>query len=559
MECADAKTELTIIPLSAIIPGDNPRKYFCPTAMKELVESIREHGVIQPISLNVVGKGQYKVIAGERRYRAALEVYGQEGSIPAAVSTVSDDKAATLALIENVIRDDMSPTEEAVAAGELLKKNNNDRDETARQLGWHISKLNRRLALLNLVPEVMDALNERRILLGHAELLAAVPQGKQGKALQTVEKMKLTVPQVKELLSKVSSTFETAIFDTTRCSLCQYNSEIQNSLFSESVEKGRCTNQSCYDTKTRVRIEEIREEVAKEVPTVKVMEAGDAAIHISLTIDGAMGVGSAQYEACKACGNFGATVSALPGTEGEVERSVCFDTDCHRKKVTERIKAEKAAAKIGPTSTTPKSSPSPATTPNATDKTPKAKASTLSERVTDYRRKSVWEVAARSELLAQPEKARAFILDLIMSGDAGRTSHLDLTKAFSEIAGGDSYPVCAKSEGFPEKLFVLDSEQQNKVFAVAATTAIGTIEVGRLKKLLTFLDVNLGNHWKVSKDFLSLLTKSEIESVCKGLGLDAALKDFSKVMAGKKEEAIQTILRAEFPFEGAIPSMMDYR
>ncbi|ABL01408.1 PRTRC system ParB family protein [Pelobacter propionicus] len=564
MESAVTKShDLAHIPLGAIVTGNNPRQFFCPTAMEELIASVRQKGVIQPICLNVLEGGKYQIIAGERRYRAALEVYGAEGTIPAIVTSVDSSEADSMALIENAIRENMSPTEEAVAAGKMLAKNNNNRDETAAELGWHVSKLNRRLALLNLVAEAMTALNERRIMLGHAELLAAVPQDKQTKALETITAMKMPVQQVKELLAKASTAFESAIFDTARCASCQYNSEQQSALFTEAIESGRCTNQSCYDTKTRVRIEEIRDEVSQEVQTVKVIEIGDTSTTVCLTKDGGLGVGAEQFDACLACSKFGATVSAIPGEEGKIERSVCFDSDCHRKMVAERVKSEKAnqsSSKENEGQTTPvtetETAPASATSKAKGTGTQK-KASDLSERVKEYRRKQVWEPAVKRELVSQQDKARAFVLDLLLSGDAGKPDHMILVKLFGKITGGD-YPVSAKEEGYPEKPYGLDSDQQSKLFAAAGVSAVGAIAEKRLKKLLGFLETDLGKYWKINQDFLSLLTKSEIESVCKNVGIDAVIKDFAKVIGGKKEEAIKTILNAEFDFEGAVPSMLKY-
>ncbi len=541
------------IPLTQIILGLNPRKYFDPAELQELTESVRAKGVIQPIVVNRTSDDQFKIIAGERRYKAACAAELVE--IPAIIMEVDDDEAESLALIENVQRADMSPTEETVAAGKILTKHNNDRDETARVLGWHISKLNRRLALLNLVPEAMDALNERRILLGHAELLAAVPQDKQVKALQTITTAALTVPQVKELLVKVSTKFSDAIFDTTQCGGCEYNSDRQGSLFTEAIETGRCTNAECYKDKTRQHIETIRTDLGEEVPNVKIIEVGDASSFVSVTADGNLGIGAEQYEACLGCANYGATVSALPGEEGKVEKSVCFDPDCHRKMVVANVSATTQA------STSKEKSKTAGAKTSGDGKTAKRgkNPAALSEKVKEYRRKQVWEHAVKIELGRQLDKARAFVLDLFLSGDAGKADRQALCNLYGTISGGDEYPISSIGEGYPEKPFALDPDQQDSLFSAAAVSAVRAIDEKRLQKLLAFLDTDLGKHWKIDQEFLSLLTKSEIEAVCKNVGLDTAVKDFSKVMAGKKEEAIQTILKADFPFEGVVPSLVGYQ
>ncbi len=399
-------TNMTPIIMSLIAPGRNPRKYFDPIKMAEMETSIREKGVLQPILVRPI-EGGFEIIAGERRYRAALKVYGEEGNIPAVVQEMSDQEAEEAALIENTIRDDMSPTEEAVAAGRMLEHHNGNREETAAVLGWPISKFTRRLALLNLTEEVMTALNERKILVGHAELLAACPQEKQNKALENILSRNLTVQQVRDLLVKVTTEFSKAIFDTgTNCINCQHNSTKQANLFSTTVEAGRCTNQDCFKKHTAEKIASIKAEVEEEFPNVRLIEVGDPANYVALSAAGDLRVGEVQFAACKGCGNYGATVSAIPGSEGRVEKGICFDTACNQKKVAARIKEEKAAAGPGETKATSSTTKSTADKgKNKSKAAKKAAVSSLSEKVKEYRRKKVWNLVAENELRLQPGKA----------------------------------------------------------------------------------------------------------------------------------------------------------
>src|SRR5258708_18081076 len=134
--------------LSRIWPGKNPREFFDEAETKELAESIRSYGVLQPILVRPAGDaGGYVIIAGERRYRAAKAVFGDDYEIPIVVKDFSDGDAEAAAIIENVHRAQMSIAEEAKAAKRLLFRNKNDCAETARQLGWSIGKLDSRLAV----------------------------------------------------------------------------------------------------------------------------------------------------------------------------------------------------------------------------------------------------------------------------------------------------------------------------------------------------------------------------------------------------------------------------
>ena len=133
----------TFVPLGRITRGLNPRRHFDEAKMQELIGSVKEKGVIQPILLRPVGD-DFELIAGERRFRAAVAAELTE--IPAMIRDVDDDEAEMLALMENIHRDDLSPMEEAESAAKILARHNGDRAETATVLCWDSTKLNRRRA-----------------------------------------------------------------------------------------------------------------------------------------------------------------------------------------------------------------------------------------------------------------------------------------------------------------------------------------------------------------------------------------------------------------------------
>jgi ParB/RepB/Spo0J family partition protein len=165
------------LPIRLIVQGKNPREYFDPDEMAELEEGIRAAGgVLQPILVRpITGCDLHEIIAGERRWRAAKNVLGDDYDIPVVFRQASDEAAEAMAVIENHHRADMSHAEEARAAQRQLLRNRGDRDETARAMGWSPDLLDRRLALLACTTAVLKALTERRIQLGHAELLSGIP------------------------------------------------------------------------------------------------------------------------------------------------------------------------------------------------------------------------------------------------------------------------------------------------------------------------------------------------------------------------------------------------
>jgi len=242
----------TTLSLAKIRPGDNPRRYFDRKKHDELVASFRVRGMLQPMLVRPERNAEdtFSIIAGGRRYRAALEAFGPNGDVPVVIREMTDQEALEAAIDENDNRADASETEQADAAVRVLAACGGDRAEAARRLAWPPSKLDRRLALANLSDAVKLALDERRIKVGHAELLAVVPGDKQDKALDTILSAGLDVAKTRELLMRVTQSLASAGFDKTECTTCPFNSATQRALFETHVDDGHCTNPGCYQLKT---------------------------------------------------------------------------------------------------------------------------------------------------------------------------------------------------------------------------------------------------------------------------------------------------------------------
>ncbi|MCP4025701.1 MAG: PRTRC system ParB family protein [Sphingomonas sp.] len=246
-----------LFPLSRIKPGANPRRYFDPKKHAELVASLKLRGILQPLLVrpDPADADFVQIVAGERRHRAAVEAFGAGGSAPVFIRDMTDSEALEAAIDENDARDDASETEQADAAVRHLAACGDDRAEAARRLGWSRAKLDRRLALANLDEAVKAALDERRIKVGHAELLAVVPPDKQAKALDTILTAALDVNKTREILTRMTQSLAAAIFDKTECLICPFNSGSQRALFETHVDDGHCTNPGCYQLKSEAAAE----------------------------------------------------------------------------------------------------------------------------------------------------------------------------------------------------------------------------------------------------------------------------------------------------------------
>ena len=194
----------TTIKISRITPrGDQPRKSFDDNALQVLADSIREHGVIQPIVVRELGvlDDNYEIIAGERRWRAAKMAGLDE--IPAVIMTGDELKVAEVALIENVQRKDLNPIEEAMAYKALVERFGLKQEEVAQQAGKSRSAIANMLRLLELPDEVLVMVQEEKLSMGHARALLGLNDEEKMLPLaeMTVEK-ELSVREVEALVRK---------------------------------------------------------------------------------------------------------------------------------------------------------------------------------------------------------------------------------------------------------------------------------------------------------------------------------------------------------------------
>lgn len=172
-EVGAAITPDTILPLADIRPNKGqPRKNFDQEALEELSDSIKQHGVLQPILVRKKGR-QYEIVAGERRYQASKLAGLTE--IPVVIRDISDEEVYKLALIENLQREDLDPIEEAMGFKTLIEKNGMTQAELGQVLSKSRPAIANSLRLLDLPAEVQQLMAERKLTAGHARAILAVP------------------------------------------------------------------------------------------------------------------------------------------------------------------------------------------------------------------------------------------------------------------------------------------------------------------------------------------------------------------------------------------------
>ena len=207
VQCARLKTymetgRVVFLPARAIRPNPaQPRRSFDETALGELTESVRCHGVIQPLSVRRVGGG-YELIAGERRLRAA-QAAGL-GEVPCIVMTMDDAESGLAALIENLQRQDLDFLEEAMGISRLIRTQNLSQEQAARMLGKSQSAIANKLRLLRHSPQVLTAIQNAGLSERHARALLRLPtEPAKMRAIETIAALGMSVSRTEQYIDNL--------------------------------------------------------------------------------------------------------------------------------------------------------------------------------------------------------------------------------------------------------------------------------------------------------------------------------------------------------------------
>ncbi|MBL8320245.1 MAG: PRTRC system ParB family protein [Burkholderiaceae bacterium] len=559
------------LPIRRIVQGDNPREYFDPADMADLEEGIRAVGcVLQPIVVRPVpDTDHFAIVVGERRWRAAKNVLGDDYEMPVVFKEVSAAAAEAMAVVENHHRAPMSVAEEARAAQRQLHRNHGDKAETAAGMGWKPDLLARRLALLACTPKVLDALTKHQIQVGHAELLSGVPIEMQERVLGGLLAHKVPVAVLKAQLGQYARRLSDAIFDTAACAACPHNSTRQAGLFADSIGEGFCQHPTHFDELTQQAVDAKASALCVEYPVVHVVRPGDGFAPLHVSAEGELGVGAAQYAGCQGCKSFGCAVSAMPGSYGSVTASLCFDPACNSQKVAQwRVAVRQAAreASAQPTSSGEESRSAQrrgTSTGRPADKraqrvAPSRPAHQTPQRVVEYRIKQ-WRKWLAAALMAQPQRSHRVLIALTLGGRGADLRAAQFEKALAKIAGPGSCSHVDLQEPLRRADAVAADQVDRLVQAAIASAAFG-VDTRNLELLLGFLGVDEARCFRWDAAFLDLFTMSELESLATEGGLKAALGSrFKAARAGKKDAFIQALLNVEgFAYQGTVPAVMRY-
>ena len=201
----EAEGELRTVPIETIVPSPfQPRKRFAEEELAELAASIRERGILQPLLVREIAPETYELVAGERRLRAAKMAGLSE--VPVLIKNLSDEEALSVALIENLQREDLNPLEEAEGYRRLMEEFGFSQEEIARRVGKDRSTVANALRLLKLPEEIQEDLWEGRLSAGHARALLALEDRKiMLEARNEILKRGLSVRETERLVKRLKS------------------------------------------------------------------------------------------------------------------------------------------------------------------------------------------------------------------------------------------------------------------------------------------------------------------------------------------------------------------
>ena len=239
------------LPISQVEPGLNqPRKRFDPESLSDLADSIRIHGVIQPVTVRRLASGYYQIIAGERRWRAAKQAGLEE--IPAVIIEADDRKVMELGLIENLQREDLNPAEEARGYQTLMEEYGLTQEQVAERMGKSRPAIANTLRLLALPEELLALVEEGTLSAGHARAILGAPTpALQREAAKHVIDRGLSVRQTEALIKAMQKEQERSK-KSEQDEISLYLGELEKSL---SGRLGRKVTISHHGKKGKVQLE----------------------------------------------------------------------------------------------------------------------------------------------------------------------------------------------------------------------------------------------------------------------------------------------------------------
>lgn len=234
----DDEAEQLTLPIAKVEPrSEQPREYFDQEALEALADSIRQYGLIQPITVRKLDSGYYQIIAGERRWRASRLAGLTE--VPVRVIEADDRRTAELALVENLQREDLNPIEEAKGYKLLIEEYGLTQEEAARSVGRSRPAVTNAMRLLMLAPQVMEMVEKGELSAGHARAILTVSEpSKQLAAANEIIRKNYSVRKAEQLAAKIFRETQQTKEESSEINV-DYAAEVSNELSKKLGRKVR--------------------------------------------------------------------------------------------------------------------------------------------------------------------------------------------------------------------------------------------------------------------------------------------------------------------------------
>ena len=234
----DDEAEQLTLPIAKVEPrSEQPREYFDQEALEALADSIRQYGLIQPITVRKLDSGYYQIIAGERRWRASRLAGLTE--VPVRVIEADDRRTAELALVENLQREDLNPIEEAKGYKLLIEEYGLTQEEAARSVGRSRPAVTNAMRLLMLAPQVLEMVEKGELSAGHARAILTVSEpSKQLAAANEIIRKNYSVRKAEQLAAKIFRESQQTKEESSEINI-DYAAEVSNELSKKLGRKVR--------------------------------------------------------------------------------------------------------------------------------------------------------------------------------------------------------------------------------------------------------------------------------------------------------------------------------
>ena len=487
------------IDITNILVETNPRTDFA--KLDELAASMKEKGLITPIVVEPTDNGKFKLIAGERRLRAAKLLNWP--TIPASELTCLTENKLELQLIENIQRESLNPVEEGLAFKRIMKEKKLNTKQVAQDIGKTELFVKRRTEILTLPKEVLEALKTGRIKLGHALVMLKIPtKTEQKELLKRVVSNKISVRDAVNSLRYGYRMLSRAEFSKEGCKGCTFNGGEQSLLIDGSAEiKGNCINTKCFDNKER------------EWLNAKVKEYRDAGVKIL-------------------------TPEEWNNTPHE---NVIRHWDSNHKKALKDLKIhpEKYAVFIdsdGDIEIT-------LLTKKGTTTAGKGKASVsqLANKINDYQRKFLIR-KGREKLAPSTRLSKGIALYFLIRESSGTNQ----TAALKEIGTKGTIWWNISRTALLKKIIELKEEKLDELLNFQSQIRVKDLYDETLELLLKTQKLKMKKEFTVNESYLNLHTIAQLPTIAEELGVT--------VSKGKKTDMIKEILKQDL--KGKVPKAM---